>query len=94
MTAEDLYQEVIDNLQIKAIHPLHKAMLEECCEHAINNNITDKETLRNAAMIAFMTTNSTLQGTLKAGLKMADNVTLNYRGQSFTIDANSKLLGD
>lgn len=94
MTAKELYEEVIDSLKIKTIHPLHKAMLEECCEHAISNNITDKETLRNAAMIAFMTTNTTLQGTLNAGLKMADNITLNYRGQSFTIDTNSKLLGD
>lgn len=94
MTAEELYKEVIESLKVKTIHPLHKAILEECCEHAISNNITDNEMLRNAAMIAFMTTNTTLQGTLKAGLKMADNITLNYRGQSFTIDIDSKLLGD
>ena len=96
MTTEELYQAVLDKLPNKSIHPLHKAMMEECCENSINNpqNVTDRNTLISAVQIAFITCNSILKGTLEASLKLAnaDQVTLNYRGQSFIIPKNSPLL--
>ena len=96
MTAEELYREVIGHLPIEEFHPLHKAMIEECCENALNNpqNITDKDTLIYPVQVAFLTCNSTLKGTLAASLEAAnaDQVTLNYRDQTFIIPKNSSLL--
>lgn len=96
MTTEELYKTVVEQLPIKELDPLHKAMMEECCENAINNpqQVTDKDTLVLAAQVAFLTCNSTLKGTLTASLQLADadQVTLNYREQTFIIPKNSPLL--
>lgn len=96
MTADELYKEVVGQLPIKDLHPLHKAMMEECCENALNNpqNVTDHDTLVFAVQVAFLTCNSTLKGSLTASLKLAnaDQVTLNYRNQTFIIPKNSPLL--
>lgn len=96
MTIEELYKTVVGQLPIKELHPLHKAMMEECCENAINNpqQVTDKDTLVLAVQVAFLTCNSTLKGTLAASLQLtdADQVTLNYRNQTFIIPKNSSLL--
>jgi hypothetical protein len=96
MTADELYNKVIGQLPIKELHPLHKAMMEECCENALNNpqNLTDNDTLIFAVQVAFLTCNSTLKGTLTASLKLAasDQLTLNYRNQTFIIPQNSPLL--
>jgi len=96
MTTTELYQSVIGHLPIKEIHPLHKAMMEECCETALQNKqgVVDKKTLILSVQIAFMTCNTTLKSTLNASLKMAnaDQVTLNYRGQTFIISKSSNLL--
>ncbi len=96
MTKEELYKSVVDELPIGDLHPLHKAMMDECCETALQSNpeITDKETLTLAVQVAFLTCNSTLKATLNSFLKLADadQVTLNYRNQTFTIPKNSNLL--
>jgi hypothetical protein len=96
MNADDLYQKVIEGLPIKELHPLHKAMMEECCENALNNpqKISDFETLVNAVQIAFLTCHSTLKNTLIGSLEAAnvDQITLNYRNQTFIIPLNSPLL--
>ncbi|MFN8310779.1 MAG: hypothetical protein U0T73_12520 [Chitinophagales bacterium] len=94
MAADDLYREAVGYLPIKELHPLHKAMVEECCENALNNpqNVTDKDTLVYAVQVAFLTSNSTLKGTLTASLEAAnaDQVTLNYRNQTFIIPKNQR----
>lgn len=96
MTAEELYEEAVGHLPIKELHPLHKAMMEECCENALNNpqNVTDKETLVYAVQVAFLTCNSTLKGTISGSFEAtkANQVTFNYRNQSFIIPKNSPLL--
>jgi hypothetical protein len=93
MTANKLYQIVIKKLPISEIHPLHKLILEESCENAVNNsqNIEDKDTLVYAAQVGFLTGNSALKGTLKGTFENSDveQITLNYRGSSFTIERNS-----
>jgi hypothetical protein len=96
MTADELYKKVLEQLPIKEVHPLHKAIMEECCENALNNpqNVTDPDTLVYAVQVAFLTCNSTLKGTLAASLELADadQVTLNYRNQTFIIPKNSPLI--
>jgi len=96
MTADELYQKVISDLPIKELHPLHKAMMEECCENALNNpqKVSDTDTLVYAVQLAFLTCNSSLKGTLTGALTAvnADRVTLNYRNQTFIISKISPLL--
>lgn len=98
MTKEELYEQVLLDLPIKNIHPLHKAMMEECCETALKNpdNIQDLNALILAVRMAFVTCNSILKGTLQGSLKSfdANQVTLNYRSQTFIIPDNSPLLQD
>ena len=94
MTTEELYKLTFEKLPIKEIHPLHKAIMEECCENAINNpqNVTDSATLVYAVQVSFITALSALKGTLLGALKLGDQVTLNYRGQIFIIPRDSNLL--
>jgi len=94
MTQDELYQSVIGSLGLNEIHPLHKAIIEECCESALENkqNVEDIETLKFAVQVSFITCLSALKGTISASLEFADNVTLNYRGQKFNIPKNSILL--
>lgn len=94
MTEEELYQSVVGSLGLNQIHPLHKAIFEECCERALENkqNVKDIETLKFAVQVSFITCLSALKGTISASLEFADNVTFNYRGQTFDIPKNSILL--
>lgn len=98
MTKKELYEYAIQdfekNLDIGQIHPLHKAILEECCENALNNpqKITDEKTLKYAVHVAFLSSLSTLVGTLKGGLELADTVNLNYRSKTYEITKGSPLL--
>ncbi len=96
MTPEELYNSVIDDFPITDLHPLHKAMMEECCETALQSNpeITDKKTLTLAVQVAFLTCNSTLKATLNSSIELADadQVTIDYRNQTFTILKSSNLL--
>jgi hypothetical protein len=94
METNELYNLVIDQIKIANIHPLHKAIMEECCEKALNNKqgVTDKTTLLLSIQVAFLAACSILQGVLKAALELGDQVTLNYREQQFTILRNSSIL--
>jgi hypothetical protein len=96
MQQEDLYQRVLSDLNIENIHPLHKAILEECCENALNSKNANEElsTLLLAVQVAFITANSALKGLIIGSLKanQAEQATLNYRNQEFIIKSDSKLL--
>jgi len=94
MTTEELYNLTLEKLPVTEIHPLHKAIMEECCENAIENpqNITDSDTLVYAVQVSFITAISALKGTLKGALELGDQVTLNYRNQTFIIPRNTTLL--
>lgn len=93
---EDLFKAAILDLGVSEIHPLHKAMLEECCENAIENEqgVTDLPTLIYAVRVAFITCNSMMKGTIKAALSEADLVTINYRGLSIHFDSHSPYIQD
>ncbi|MEC3876682.1 hypothetical protein [Chryseobacterium salviniae] len=95
MTPKELYEIVVSDFPIN-IHPLHKAIMEECCENAINNpqKIEDKDTLLYAVRVAFLTSDSALKGTLLGVLQSSDTevIILNYREQSFEIKKDSGIL--
>lgn len=100
MTTEELFDKVIEPIKIqlgdKGISPLHKAMIEECCENALNGtneSMTDKELILTAQM-SFVTADNVLKGLIKGLVERndADTCTINYRGQSFVIDKNLKHL--
>jgi len=93
MTVQELLDLVLADIKIE-LHPLHRAMFEECCENAVNNEqgITDVDTLVYSARVAFLTCNSMFKNTIKAALEYADVVTYNYRGLSLVIDKNSPLV--
>jgi hypothetical protein len=62
MTSKELYYRIISQLQLDTIHPLHKAILEECCETALNNKQSDidEKQLVFGVQLAFLTSNSIL----------------------------------
>jgi hypothetical protein len=100
MTTQELYDKVIDPIKTQlgenVISPLHKAMIEECCERgleAANDSVEEKELILSV-QIGFVTADKALKG-LVEGLQKdqnADTCTINYRGQSFVIDKNLKHL--
>jgi hypothetical protein len=95
MTTKELQNIVIENLPIKEIHPLHKAILDECCESVIKNSaILDVEMQIHCVNISFIASFNTLKGVIKGALESTDSdvVTLNYREQQFLISKNSSLL--
>lgn len=96
MTTEELFQSTINELSITNIHSLHKLMMEECCERALQDNleVIDTNTLVFAVRVAFLTCNSALKATLNSSLEStnADQVTLNYRGETFIISKDSNFL--
>ena len=57
MTESELYKNVIGHLNLTEIHPLHKAIIEECCENALANkeNINELQTLIFAVQVSFLT---------------------------------------
>lgn len=97
MTYQDLCARVVQQLNLTAVHPLHKAILEECCENALANEqgVTDEAQLQYAVQVAFLTSLQVMQGVVRGSLEAAhaDQATLQYRGQTFVIPANSTLLG-
>lgn len=96
MTTKELYNAVLEELPIQEIHPLHKAMLEECCENALANKqgVTDLKTLIFAVQVSFVTCEKALKATLKTSVESfkADGVTLNYRGETYSLPLESSFL--
>ena len=95
MTSQELYKKVLLDFNLEKIHPLHQAIMEECCENVLNNpEKLDEESLASAVKIAFYTSNEVLRGTLRGSMEVAnsDQITLNYREQSFEIGKDSPLL--
>lgn len=95
MTIEELYNKTLVEFKLEKIHPLHQAIMEECCENALSNvDDVKEEDLTNIVKIAFWASIETLRGTMRGALEAidADQITLNYRGQSFIVKKDSQLL--
>lgn len=94
MTDLELIQAIIgDKVKVDALHPLHKAIFDELVEHlrAKEDKLTTNE-LINAGQVAFVTNLNMLKGIIKGSLELADQATINYRGQQFVINSSSPLL--
>ena len=94
MTKDELLQQVMEGSNVDDIHPLHLAIMEECCENAINNSngVSDKKVLQFAVDIAFLSANTVLKATLQAALANRSMITLNFGGNAFEVNKNSALL--
>jgi hypothetical protein len=92
MTTIELREKLTTKLGIEKIHPLHDAMIEECCENVLKTIGQTDDTYILSVQIGFMTALTTLKGLVEASLNYADTITLNYRGQTFVIDKESPIL--
>jgi hypothetical protein len=96
MTQEELFEKVQERLPIASVHPLYRAMFEECCENAISNSLEseDDEARILAVLLAFITANSILKSVIGAAVKNAvdGRIAFTYRNQTFIIPHNSILL--
>lgn len=100
MTAEELHEEILIKMaDLKPdfkMHPLHKAMLMECCENVLQPHNTENhshEILLISTLQAFEVSNSLMKGLIKGMIpEVADTITLNYRGETFILDQESKIV--
>jgi hypothetical protein len=96
MTANYLLQLVLRHIKIEKVHPLHEAMLEECCENVIQSDMDhEKEKLMiGVVILAFTTSESIMRASLKSTMQAfdGDQITLNYRNQVFLIQKDSAFL--
>ncbi len=80
----------------KQLDRLHKAMLMECCENVIagtKKQEHSKEILMYAAISALEVSRTMMKSLIKATIpNFADVITLNYRGETFTLDTTYHLV--
>lgn len=91
MDSNEIYNQVINRFPNKIIPDLLKAMLQEACEHVANSTIedTDKSTY---AIIAFGATIPPFKAMLEAAFQQSNDITLNYRGQTFDLTPETPYL--
>jgi hypothetical protein len=96
MTDTELYSKILAKLPITTIHPLHQAILEECCENVLANNqgITDPDQLILGVYTGFLAALAAAKSIVKSAITTteAEQATLQYRGQTFIISATSSFL--
>ncbi len=98
-----LYELVLNQFPaLSEIHPLHKAMLEECCENVFAE--IDKKKMEkiedaiplvdlvNSVNTGFLTSISLLKGLLKPFFKKENSVTLQYRNQEFILTPTDEFI--
>lgn len=91
MSEKELYEAVTQKITVE-LHPVFKAILEECCENALQASDLDDEDKPATVLFAFHTCLRMAQAFVKAGMQHADTITLNYRGQTFLIGPDHPLL--
>lgn len=94
INANELLETVLANLPVQTIHPIHKAMLEEACEHALKqkSEYNSIEEMEKAVHLSFLVINPMFQSTMNAMLKVADTVTIDYRGVKDVLTSESAIL--
>jgi hypothetical protein len=94
ITVKELLEAVLANLPVEAIHPIHKAMLEESCEHVLKkqDEFDSIEEMEKAIHLSFLVLNPLFQSTMNAALEHADTVTINYRGVNEVLTSESPIL--
>jgi hypothetical protein len=97
MLASELFEKILHRLQ--ALEPefqmplLQREMLMECCEKAVATSYSgdkQREVLMLSSLHAFEVSQGLIKNMVK-GLtaKQVGTITLNYRGQIFTLDSSS-----
>lgn len=94
INANELLEAVLANLPVQEVHPIHKAMLEEACEHVLKkrNEFDSMEEMVKAVHLSFLVLNPMFQSTMNAMLEQADTVTINYRGVKDVLTSESPIL--
>lgn len=94
INANELLEAVLANLPVQTVHPIHKAMLEEACEHLLEkkNEFDSIEEMEKAVHLSFLVLNPMFQSTMNAMLKKADTVTIDYRGVKEVLTSESPIL--
>lgn len=94
INTNELLGAVLTNLPIQSVHPIHKAMLEEACEHVLKrkNEFDSMEQMEKAVHWSFHVLNPIFQSTMNALLEQADSVTINYRGVNEILTKDSPIL--
>lgn len=94
INVNELLEAVLANLPVQTVHPIHKAMLEEACEHVLEkkNEFDSMEEMEKAVHLSFLILNPLFQSTMNAMLEQADTVTLNYRGVNEILTSESPIL--
>lgn len=90
----ELLETVLEKLPVKTIHPIHKAMLEEACEHVLKqkDEYESIEEMERAVHLSFNVLNPLFQSTITAMLEKADTVEINYRGVKDVLTSESAIL--
>lgn len=96
MTPTEFYNSILDTLPVAVIHPLHQAILMECCENVLANNqgITDLALLTFGVHTGFLAALAAAKSIIKGAITAADaeQATLQYRGHTFIIPATASFL--
>ncbi len=89
-----LLETVLANLPVQTIHPIHRAMIEEACEHVMKqkDEFDSREEMEKAVHLSFCVLNPVFQSTMIAMLKLADTVTIDYRGVKDVLTRDSAIL--
>lgn len=90
----ELLEAVLGNLPVQTIHPIHKAMLGEACEHLLNSSdeFDNIKQMERAVHLSFLAINPVFQYTMNALLEHAHVVNVNYRGLKETLTKDSPIL--
>jgi hypothetical protein len=94
MLYKSLYEQTISDLKLEDIHPFHHAILEECCENAVihAHDITNTTTLSQHVNVAFLSSITMLQQTLKAAFVNNNSLSITYRNREFILKQDIVLL--
>jgi hypothetical protein len=94
INVNELFETVLANLPVQTIHPIHKAMLEEACEHVLKqkDEFESIEEMERAVHLSFTILNPIFQSTMISMLENADTVTINYRGVKDILTSESAIL--
>ena len=88
MTPNELYEILLAEAKIaspdKELSTLHKAILMECCEHAVENNENlNNETLMVVAATALEVSVAIMAGTVEGALSIGTPAIITYRGVKY-----------
>jgi hypothetical protein len=96
MTPTQLHENILTKLNELQpnfrLHRLHEVMLMECCENVVGAKGMEsqsEEMLMYSTLQLFDLCKSMMRGLISGAITVGNEITLNYRNESFTFDLNS-----